>query len=85
MLDAALDSLERMKAQGLIPDDVTLSTLLSACKRAKQPQKAVEIMTDLKQQGDSHAHRPATTLCTIPNSDTAKGYICSLGEWAAEQ
>ncbi len=72
MLDAALASVERMKAQGLSPDSVTLNTLLSACKRAKQPQKAMDIMTDFTQQGDSRAHSPATALCTVATGGAAR-------------
>lgn len=51
MLVAALATLQEMRDNGISVDVVTLNILLSACKRAKQPQKALEIMTEMSKQG----------------------------------
>lgn len=51
MLDEALTTFERMKAAGHHPDSVTLSLLLSACKRAKNQQKALQLFDELTAQG----------------------------------
>ena len=51
MLDEALTTFERMKAAGYHPDSVTLSLLLSACKRAKNQHKALQLFSELTAQG----------------------------------
>lgn len=51
MLEETFATFQKMKAEGIGASTMTLSLLLSACKRAKQPQKALQIITELTQQG----------------------------------
>ena len=51
MLDEALTTFEGMKAAGYSPNSVTLGLLLSACKRAKNRRKALQLFDELTAQG----------------------------------
>ena len=51
MFEEALTTFERMKAAGYSPETLTLNTLLSACKRAKNQHKALQLFDELTAQG----------------------------------
>jgi len=69
MLGAALATLQEMRDNEISADVVTLNILLSACKRAKLPQKALEIMTEMSKQGQMAVPLAASSveraLCVI--------------------
>ena len=51
MLEEALKTFERMKAAKHSPETSTMNTLLSACKRAKNQHKALQLFDELTAQG----------------------------------
>ena len=40
-----------MKWQGVVPNVITYSALISACEKGKQPERALELFEAMKRQG----------------------------------
>ena len=40
-----------MKQQGMVPNVITYSALISACEKGKQPERALELFEAMKRQG----------------------------------
>ena len=40
--------------QGLVPDEITSSALISTCEKGKQPEQALKVFTSTQQQGVVH-------------------------------
>ena len=40
-----------MQQQGIAPNIITYSALISACEKGKQPERALEIFDKMQQQG----------------------------------
>ena len=49
-----------MRQQGVVPDKVTYSVLMEACKKRKQPQQALEVLQAIRQQGGCPMTSPTT-------------------------
>ena len=43
--------LEAMQQEGAIPNVITYSTLISACEKGKQPERALEVFQAMQEQG----------------------------------
>lgn len=65
LLDEAMNTHERMKAQGLQPTTWTLNILVNACARAKQPKKALELIERLQNSAGSTSSPATNNPCTL--------------------
>merc|ERR1719373_357991 len=69
-LSTALDLFHNMKKQGIHPDVITYSTLISVCEKCRQPDKAMELFNKMqKEDGLS----PNTITCNALISACDKG------------
>ncbi len=49
--ERALELIEAMQRQGLVPDVITYNALISACEKGKQPERALELFEATQRQG----------------------------------
>jgi pentatricopeptide repeat protein len=61
-----------MQRQGVVPDVITCSALISACGKGKQPERALEVFEAMQRQG------------VVPNVITYSALISACPELAAE-
>ena len=48
-LGHALEAFREMQQQGIVPNVITYSALISACEKAKQPERALKIFDTMQQ------------------------------------
>ena len=46
-----MEVFKAMQQQGVAPDVITYSALISACEKGKQPEQAMEVFKAMQQQG----------------------------------
>ena len=46
--ERALEMLEIMQQQGVVPGAITFNTLISTCEKGEQPKQAVEVFRGLR-------------------------------------
>jgi pentatricopeptide repeat protein len=50
-MQRALEPFKAMRRQGVVPDVITYSALISACEKGTQPERALELFEAMQRQG----------------------------------